>query len=183
MNEILFALWFYLPAGAANMAPVFAKRVKFLDKLDVPLDFGKHFYKKRIFGDHKTLRGLVSGYVFALITIALQAWLYSNASFFSEISFIDYSSLNLWLVSGLFTIGALGGDAAKSFFKRQANINPGKSWTPFDQVDWIIGAVLISLLFTNFELNVYLWAIAWGLLLHPISTVIGWFLKLKEEPI
>ncbi len=183
MNEILFALWFYLPAGTANMFPVFAKKIKFLDPLDKPLDFGKSFNNKRIFGDHKTFRGLIAGYFGALIVLTLQVWFYQNTTFFFELSFIDYSSVNIWLFGLIFTIGALGGDALESFFKRQVNIKPGKSWPPFDQIDWILGAVLLSLLVTDFTVSIYAWAIIWGLLLHPISTVIGWFLKLKDEPI
>lgn len=183
MSEIIFALWFYLPAGNANMAPVFAKKISFLRPLDRPLDFGKTIGGKRIFGDHKTFRGLLAGYVAAWLAFVLQVWLYQNFSFFYETALFDYSSANIWLFAAIFSLGALGGDAIESFFKRQINIKPGKSWVPFDQADWIVGAVLLSLLVTNFEPATYLLAIVWGLLLHPISTLIGWSIKLKDKPI
>jgi len=183
MNQLLFALWFYLPAGNANMAPVFAKKIKFLDFLDIPLDFGKSFNGKRIFGEHKTLRGLLTGYVAAVVVLVLQIWLYENWTFFYDLSFIDYSSINIWLFSAIFTLGALGGDAIESFFKRQIGIKPGASWVPFDQIDWILGAVLLSIFVTDFGPQIYFYAIIWGLLLHPISTFIGWFFKLKDKPI
>lgn len=183
MSEILFALWFYLPAGNANMAPVFAKKISLLDPLNKPLDFGKSFNGRRIFGDHKTFRGLFAGYIGAWVALILQIWLYENIVFINDISLIDYSSMNIWLFSAIFSLGALGGDAIESFFKRQKNIEPGKSWIPFDQIDWILGAVFLSLFVTNFELHIYALAVIWGLLLHPISTVIGWLFKLKEEPI
>lgn len=183
MSGILFALWFYLPAGSANMSPVFAKKIKFLDPLNKPLDFGKSFRDKRVFGDHKTFRGLLSGYVGAWFVLLLQIWLYENTTFFSDISLFDYSTMNIWLFAGIFSLGALGGDAIESFFKRQMKIEPGKSWVPFDQIDWILGAVLLSVLVTNFEFHIYAFAVLWGLLLHPISTIIGWIFKLKDEPI
>ncbi len=183
MSLVLFALWFYLPAGNANMAPVFAKKIKFLDPLDKPIDFGKSFNHRRIFGDHKTFRGLLVGYVAAWTALLLQVWLYENTTFFYELSPFDYSTMNIWLFAGIFSLGALGGDAIESFFKRQIGIKPGKSWPPFDQIDWILGAVLLSLLVTNFTLGTYVWAVIWGLLLHPISTFIGWFFKLKDDPI
>jgi CDP-diglyceride synthetase len=34
------------------------------------------------------------------------------------------------------------GDAVKSFFKRRLGITPGKSWFPFDQLDFVLGAIL-----------------------------------------
>ncbi len=183
MNEVIFALWFILPAGNANMAPVFAKKMKFLDSLDKPLDFGRSFNGKRIFGDNKTFRGIVAGYFAAWIALLPQIWLYNNVAFVREYSLFDYSTMNIWLFAAIFSFGALGGDAVESFFKRQLDIKPGKSWFPFDQLDWIVGAVTLSLPFTDFNWIVYVYIIIWGLILHPISTVIGWLLKLKDEPI
>lgn len=183
MNSILFALWFYLPAGAANMAPVLAAKWHLMGKLNIPIDFNSKFRGKRLFGDHKTIRGFVAGYVFAVITLFLQSLIYENVEYIREISLVSYNGADIFFVAALFTLGALGGDAIESFFKRQAGVKPGISWAPFDQIDWIIGAVIISLFFTNYTLSVYLWAIAWGLLLHPTITVIGWLFKLRDHPI
>lgn len=183
MNEILFALWFYLPAGNANMAPIFAKKIKFLDFLDKPLDFGLTLRGKRLFGDNKTIRGFVAGYFAAWIALVAQVWAYHNVEFIYDISLIDYGQINIWLFAAVFSVGALGGDALESFFKRQSNIQPGQSWAPYDQIDWILGAVVLSLFVTDFGASVYLWAIVWGLILHPVSTIIGWFFKLKDRPI
>ena len=38
IKDILFVLWFFLPAGLANMAPIFAARLPYLRKLSFPLD-------------------------------------------------------------------------------------------------------------------------------------------------
>lgn len=183
MSEIFFALWFYLPAGNANMAPVFAKKIKFLEFLDIPLDFRLTLRGKRLFGDNKTVRGLVAGYFAAWIAIALQIWAYNNFEIIRDFSLFDYSQMNIWLFAAVFSLGALGGDALESFFKRQLNIKPGQSWAPYDQIDWILGAVVLSLFVTDFGASIYLWAIVWGMILHPMSTVIGWFFKLKDKPI
>src|SRR5205085_1370376 len=43
----------------------------------------------------------------------------------------------------LMGIGAIGGDAAKSFFKRQLGIAPGASWIVLDQLDFFLGASLL----------------------------------------
>ena len=38
---------------------------------------------------------------------------------------------------------AMGGDAAKSFAKRRLGIAPGKPWFPWDQVDFVLGALIL----------------------------------------
>ena len=61
MSNFWFALWFFLPAGLANGAPVIANKVPLINKWITPLDFGKTWGGKRIFGSNKTWRGLVVG--------------------------------------------------------------------------------------------------------------------------
>ncbi len=36
------------------------------------------------------------------------------------------------------------GDAVKSFFKRRAGVPPGGRWIPADEIDFIIGAMLLG---------------------------------------
>lgn len=183
MKEIFFALWFYLPAGAANMMPFFAGRSDWLSKLGIPIDFGRTFRGRRIFGDHKTIRGFIVGYIGAFAALLIQIYLYNHVSLMRDFSLFDYSSVNIWLFSAIFSIGGLGGDALESFFKRQLDIPPGTSWAPYDQMDWILGAVLLSIAVTSFTPSFYLWAIVWGLILHPLSTVIAWLIHIKDKPL
>ena len=49
-----------------------------------------------------------------------------------------------WLGLGLrFGIGAMAGDAVKSFFKRRADVPSGERWFPFDQIDFVVGALVL----------------------------------------
>lgn len=183
MNEALFAIWFFLPAGLANMTPVLTAQIKQLDFLDKPIDFGWSLGKHRIFGDNKTIRGLVTGYLATLVLVLLQIWLYNNWSFVKEYSLLDYNTTNPLIMTAVFTFGALGGDALESFFKRRVGVKPGESWFPFDQLDWIFGAILLSMLVVDLPVAVYAWAVVWALIFHPFSTFIGWLFGLKDKPI
>jgi len=78
---------------------------------------------QRLFGSHKTVRGLLTGVIAASIIGLLQG------------------NVVMGTVMGL---GALWGDAMKSFFKRQFKINPGARWSPWDQIDFVIGAIIFS---------------------------------------
>lgn len=116
-------LYFFLPAIMANLMPVFAAYYRILPSLDRPLDGGLTLGGQPLFGSHKTVRGLLVGVVAASIIGLLQG------------------NLILGAVMGL---GALWGDTIKSFFKRQLNITPGARWSPWDQIDFIIGASIFT---------------------------------------
>ena len=184
LKDILFALWFFLPAGLANAAPVFANKIPKSDRLAVPLDFGKSFRGQRIFGKNKTLRGLLAGIVIAVITTLLQRFGYQHSDFLRTISLhINYSAINVVWLGVLFAVGALGFDALESFFKRQAGVKPGGMWFPFDQSDYIIGGLLLASIVVDLPHTNYYWIGLIWFLIHPISTFFAWLMGLKDSPL
>lgn len=184
MQEILFALWFFLPAGLANAAPVFANKIPHTDWLAKPIDFGKQLRGRRIFGEHKTFRGFVAGILLAEAIVTVQRVLYVHAGFIRDISpHVNYQHVNVWLLGFLFAFGALGFDAIKSFFKRQVGVKPGGTWFPFDQIDYIVGGLLLSALVVDLPHSSYLWIGLIWFVLHPVSTFVGWLVGLKESPL
>ena len=178
MNEsVLFVLkcaYFMLPAYLANMTPVLVKKIPFLD---YPIDFNKKLRGKPILGTHKTIRGIVfgviAGIVIASIQFSLQAY-----PFFRNLSFIDYSN---WLAIGfLLGFGALVGDSVKSFFKRRSNIKPGKSFFPWDQLDYSIGSLLfVSFIFLP-SWQIALTIIILNLILHIAANHAAYYLRLSK---
>jgi CDP-2,3-bis-(O-geranylgeranyl)-sn-glycerol synthase len=184
MQEILFALWFFAPAGIANSSPVFANKIPFLNKLGVPIDAGKTFRGKRIFGDHKTLRGFIAGTITGVLVALVQMLLYSNFSWIKELSSsVDYGDPIVLAMGAALGFGALAGDAIKSFFKRQLSVPSGESWFPFDQLDYIVGGVFASSIFVTLSFTQYVTITLVWFLIHPVATFIGWLLKLKDSPI
>lgn len=152
LKIIAETLWLFLPAIAANMTPVLFARYNWLSSLNKPLDGYQTWRGRRLLGDNKTVRGLILGITAGLLVGLIQFYA-SRLPVFSNISLIDYSSLIVALTTGgLLAFSALAGDAIKSFFKRQLNIAPGRPWVPFDQIDFIIGAFLISVLFASLTL-------------------------------
>ena len=183
MNDILTILWIFLPIGVANTGPVTASKLPFLKKYNQPLDFGKTYRGKRIFGDHKTIRGIIAGGVVGFLTAGLQMLLSDTFSWPQNYSMgLDYGS-SIILVMGLFLgFGALIGDAVKSFFKRQIGIAPGRPWVPFDQLDFVIGGAIASLPFIVLPLYMYVLGLFIALVLHPTFNVIAWLLRLQDKP-
>src|SRR5206468_5773804 len=94
-----------------------------------------------------------------------------------------YMVRSVWLMGPLFGIGALGGDAVESFYKRRRGVPSGKKWLPFDQLDYIAGTLLITLPVVLLTITQYVLIILVWFGMHLLGTYIGWRLGLKDEPI
>jgi CDP-2,3-bis-(O-geranylgeranyl)-sn-glycerol synthase len=183
IEDVLFAIWFFLPAGFANMVPVVAAKMPVIKNWNAPLDFGTTFRGKRIFGANKTWRGLGSAIIVAVPVLWLQQYLVRRTGWFDDIDNVNYVALPTLLLGALLALGALGGDAVKSFFKRQRGIKPGTVWFPYDLIDHIVGAALIAIPFVIFSWWIYLALIIIWLLLNIAISYGGYFLGIKERPV
>jgi CDP-2,3-bis-(O-geranylgeranyl)-sn-glycerol synthase len=182
--DIFFALWFFLPAGIANMVPIIAAKAPGLRTWNAPIDLGRSYRGKRIFGSHKTWRGLAVGIVAGTIVLAIQQYLVGEVAWIADwTSQVDYQALPTLLMGPLFAIGALGGDAIESFFKRQRGIQPGKGWFPFDQTDYIIGGAIATMPFVSLSLLQYGWLLVLWLLVHVLATIVGYYTGFKDSPL
>lgn len=165
------AIYFFLPAYMANMAPVFAQKIPLLD---IPLDQGKMWKGKRIFGEHKTVRGFLAGILLGIITAYWQ-------SFYPLFS-MEIITYQHWLLLGISQgFGAMLGDAIKSFLKRRRNISPGQSWIPYDQLDFIVGAIVLTAFFFPIRLQIIAVALAVTPFLHAGANSIGHSLGLRTS--
>ncbi len=182
MKDVIFALWFFLPAGVANASPVFANKIPLLNKWKTPMDFGKSFGKKRVLGDNKTWRGVLTGTVMGGLVGLVTFLIYPDSA--SQLWIDPVSPAFMMFVAGCtLGFGGLIGDAVESFFKRRANVKPGQSWFPFDQIDFVVGGLLFVTPFVNLEAIDYLVIPLTWFGLHLVTAYIGYLLKLKDKPI
>ena len=65
-------------------------RYDWLSGLKRPLDFGRSFRDKRIFGDQKTWRGLVINLFFSTLGTLIQVWLQDMGYLSSWLPLVDY---------------------------------------------------------------------------------------------
>ncbi len=183
MKDVLFVVWFFLPAGLANMTPIFVAKLPLLKRWSFPLDVYFTFRGKRVFGSHKTIRGVVSGMLIGILTVYLEVYVYANVPSVRAFVMLDYGDIQPLLLGALLSGGALAGDTLRSFFKRQLGITPGKSWFPFDQLDYVIGGIALTALYIHLTFLQYLLLGLIWFLLHPLATIIGYILTLKDSPI
>jgi CDP-2,3-bis-(O-geranylgeranyl)-sn-glycerol synthase len=175
-NGVLQVLYFFLPAYLANLSPVLV-RGRF-EALAVPMDAGRSFRGKRVLGDHKTWRGLIAGVVAGALVFELQRLVY-EAGLARPLALIDYSAHPL-LPGMLMGLGAAIGDAAKSFFKRRIDIEPGESWPVFDQLDFFLGAYIFVSLVYSPPLLLTIASLPIVLFGNIASNAIGYWLGFKE---
>ena len=167
MKILIFSsLYFISPAFFANMCPVFA------DKLKLP--FAKPVSIKK-FGENKTYRGFYVGYLGALLILYIQTKIE-----LSEYSLLDYKNINIYFYAFLFGFGAIFGDIVKSFFKRKKGRAPGSCWIPFDQLDFIIMSIIFIYPFYEIPTEVIIVLLLISPLLHFLTNLIAYFLKLKK---
>ena len=145
------AFWIILPAYIANASAVLVGG-------GTPIDFGKKYKDgKRVLGDGKTWNGLIIGGLIGVIGgLALasaapminQILLENNVDTLTLTNFGGFPAMILIIASVAY--GALFGDITESFFKRRRNIERGKDWIPFDQIDFILGVLFLSFLMSGF---------------------------------
>jgi CDP-2,3-bis-(O-geranylgeranyl)-sn-glycerol synthase len=172
----LQVLYFFVPAYVANMAPVLVgKRLAFLA---VPLDFGASLGGIRVFGDHKTWRGLIVGVASGTAAFLLQQALY-EAAIGHALALFDYRGLPV-MTGAWLGFGAILGDAVKSFFKRRVGIAPGKPWLGPDEIDFYLGAIATAACVVSLPLIPLLLSIPVVIAGHLLSNVVAWALRLKD---
>jgi len=171
------AIWLILPAYASNgLTPLIG-----LKKGNHPIDGGRKFRGQPLFGEGKTWEGLIFGtFLGGLIgLVEMLAYPYLPFSLSPEPLNIIPMTPILGLLLGF---GALAGDIAGSFIKRRLRISRGKHAPLLDQEDFLIGALLLSLLLVSLEIE---WVILLAVItpvLHITANAIGYLLKIKKQP-
>lgn len=122
MGIFTTALLFIGPSYVANAAPlVFGG--------GAPLDGGRNFLDGQpIFGSHKTIRGLIAGIIAGSILGAAESLVDSR----------------LLLAGFMIALGAVLGDLLGAFVKRRLKIKPGRQFPIVDQLDFVVGGLLVG---------------------------------------
>jgi CDP-2,3-bis-(O-geranylgeranyl)-sn-glycerol synthase len=197
VDVVLTALWLMLPAYLSNMVPVFIGG-------GAPIDLGRSWKDgRRILGDGKTWRGLLLGpVVAALLTWPLQlaastSW--GRPGALGTDGFPGWGPSPWWFVMAFaLGLGALAGDAIESFFKRRRGFDRGERWIPFDQLDFVVGALAFAALAgwllrvsgatpTNLFVDLFTWPRALAILIltpgfHLLVNFIGYKIGVKKVP-
>jgi CDP-2,3-bis-(O-geranylgeranyl)-sn-glycerol synthase len=161
LSDLLIAVYVAIPTYVANSTPVVLGGGS-------PIDRGRKFVDgRRIFGTNKTVRGFAFGLLLG-----------SAAGLAEAILFRNYLLAPAGVLASL---GALLGDLFGAFLKRRLNIPPGHPLPVVDQLDFILGAlVLISPLLKITTGAVFILVIA-TVPIHLLSNALAYVLGLKKR--
>jgi CDP-2,3-bis-(O-geranylgeranyl)-sn-glycerol synthase len=177
MNALIIAFWLMLPAYIPNnCAALFGG--------GTPLDRGRTLHDgRRFLGDGKTFRGTFAGTICGVLAGLLQnqiAPLLGLPSFGS-----GYEQLSILLSLSL---GAMLGDIVAAFFKRRMGLQRGAPLFVIDQLDFVLGAWLMTLLIApdwfmqHFTYTIILIVLIITPILHRVTNIIGYRMGAKREP-
>jgi len=171
------ALWAMLPAYVPNNAAVLAGGGR-------PIDGGRTWGGRRILGDGKTWRGTAAGTVAGtVLALAL------NTVHDPVATTLGVTADPFPLLAGVgLALGAMAGDIGASFLKRRTGRERGAAFPGLDQLDFVVGALLVAVLFApswtlaTFEVPVLVAVLVATPLLHVSTNAIAYALGLKDEP-
>ena len=163
MNEalalILAAIWFFLPAYGANIAPAFLSKVKGIHQY--PVDLGLKIKGIRILGEGKTWVGIFLGLIIGTVI-----------GYFQGVTYLGF----------YLALGALLGDLGGSFIKRRVGMERGKPAPFLDQLDFVIGAFILSAMIVPINWVYFFIIIIITPAFHLGTNYLGYKLKIKNEP-
>jgi CDP-2,3-bis-(O-geranylgeranyl)-sn-glycerol synthase len=155
-----------------------------------PLDFGRSWRGKRIFGDGKTWRGLVGGVLVGGLMGMVQLLVAAQVDPVGGLGFGSFPA-NAALVFVL-ALGSMLGDAGGAFIKRRLGLTRGAKAPGLDQYNFVAGAFVLSIIFfpswflrsfiegeAIFALIVLLIVVP---LIHRAVNIVGHRAGLKQEP-
>ena len=140
---------------------------------------------RRLFGDNKTYRGIIA----VSVGSAVGYWLQSLFPDLQPATFQHLPATNVLLLG--FAIGAASmvSELPNSLLKRQLDIAAGKPAhglaAPFfylyDQVDFLVGAWLVMLVWVTPSWSLVLWSLLFVLVLHQIVSSLGAFFGMRAS--
>lgn len=121
---------------------------------------------ERVLGNHKTFRGFFSGLLAGGMAGAVCSYVFST---------------NLLTVAIPASLGALLGDLAGAFVKRRLKIKPGGPLPVLDQLDFVVGALILVSLFSPISLPVVLILLLVTPPIHFLTNLGAYALGLKDN--
>lgn len=169
----MLTLMLYVALTAAPMYVANAAAMIFGGK--TPIDGGKHFYDgKPILGKGKTWKGSLMGILTGTFA-GLLIWHFfpTPASLLTP----HYAAYSFVLA-----LGAILGDMAGSFIKRRMAIERGKQAPLLDQLDFVIGGLVLGLIYFQPDIIQVLVLALITPLIHSLANRVAFMLKLKNVP-
>lgn len=178
--SVFGALYFMLPAYVANLSGLAFGGGE-------PIDGGKDFSDgSRLIGNGVTWRGFKNGTILGTLVGVILGII---GIFFGDLSVLTGGVIDLHVYGSVFgglilgflmAFGALFGDAVGSFLKRRMGLQSGEPAPIMDQLDFVIGALVLSILVVQISWKLFIVIAILTIILHVGSNSIAYILGIKD---
>jgi hypothetical protein len=181
------AAYLFAPLLVASLLSAIVLKLDLLRFLKHPIDGGRSWRGRRLFGDNKTWRGVVVAVLGCIAGVAVQR--YVIGAQVGAIAVVRYEELDVILFGAAMGGGAMLGELPNSFAKRQLGISPGKTTTGpqaigfyvWDQVDLLTGAWPLLACWISPRVEVVLASFALVVIIHPTISVVGYVIGARKS--
>src|SRR5262245_26260969 len=188
MKEFFTLAYLFLPLLVGLALHGFSIKYDALAFLYHPIDRGRKFRGKRIFGENKTYRGLVVVSLGTAIGFGFQSLLLHRIASIRSVELFDYAFFKSVALGVAVGVAAMLSELPNSFIKRQFEIAPGtaaKGWKSvifyvYDQIDFLLGAWLVLAVVVPVTAMRVLFSAGLLLVAHQIMSSVGHALGMRK---
>ena len=186
MTPLLQALYLFFPVLVAAVLSAFVLKFDLWHPLRRPIDGGRSWRGRRLFGDSKTWRGVVVAVVGCTLGVAIQRGLVGSQ--IGSLALVDYARTDAALLGVAMGAGAMLGELPNSFTKRWLGIAPGKTtkgprsilFYLWDQLDLLVGAWPAISYWVELDARVVVASFAIAIVAHPAISLVGFLLGARK---
>jgi CDP-archaeol synthase len=153
-----------------------------------PIDRGRSFRGKRVFGDNKTYRGVVVVSLGTAVGFGLQSLILHRFASIRSIELFDYAFFKSVALGAAVGLAAMLSELPNSFIKRRFEIAPGsaaKGWKGivfyvYDQIDFLLGSWLVLAVVVPVTVERVLFSAGLLLVAHQLMSSVGHALGMRK---
>lgn len=181
------ALYLFCPLLVASALSGVVLKLDLFPVLKAPIDAGRIFRGRRLFGSSKTWRGFAVAIVGSVATVTFQKHVLKGNP--GWLALLDYASCNELALGTVMGGGAMLGELPNSFAKRRLGVAPGATahgplavlFYVWDQVDLLVTAWPSLLPWVHPRPLVVLMSFVLALALHPLVSLIGYMIGARRS--
>src|SRR5215475_3154478 len=188
IKEFLIVAYLFLPLLVGLALHGFCIKYDALAFLCHPIDRGRSFGGKRIFGDNKTYRGVVVVSLGTVIGFGLQSLVLHRSASIRSIELFDYAFFKSVALGAAVGAAAMLSELPNSFIKRRFEIAPGSAagglkgviFYVYDQIDFLLGAWLALAIVVPVTIGRALFSAVLLLVAHQLMSSAGYALGMRR---
>lgn len=188
MKEFLALAYLFSPLLLGLALHGFCIKFNSLAFLCHPIDRGRKFRGKRIFGDNKTYRGVVVVGLGTAIGFGLQSLVLHRIASIRGIELFDYTLFKSVTLGGAVGVAAMLSELPNSFIKRRFEIAPGSVarglkgaiFYVYDQIDFLLGSWLVLAIVVPVTVGRVLFSAGLLLVAHQLMSSVGYALGMRK---